>query len=153
LSKRILFAAAIIAGGIGVTAGGASATLVSPLTSPVVDNGNYVPAAYVVKKKVVRRNGRIVRTTTTTRYDPARHGQRFRHNSGSYVYYRDGYYYNRPWWTVGAPVVTRSGWVYSSRRHGQRYRYRHDGYRYGYGGYYYSQPWWTMGPGLSIQIN
>jgi hypothetical protein len=153
LSKRILFAAAIFAGGIGITAGGASATVVSPLTSPVVENGNYMPAATVVKKRIVkRRNGRVV-TTTTTRYDRARHGQRYRQKSGSYAYYRNGYYYNRPWWTVGAPVVTRSGWVYNSRHHGQRYRHRHDGYGYRYGSYYYAQPWWTMGPGLSIQIN
>lgn len=47
------------------------------------------------------------------RYDPGRHGRRFRYRTGPYVHFYGGYWYATPWWTVGpvtvSPVVPAFG--------------------------------------------
>ena len=65
-------------------------------------------ADYVVKKKKVvknKKNGNKVVRTTTWHYDANRHGHRYRHRTGAYAYYYNGYYYEQPWWTIAVPGV------------------------------------------------
>ncbi|CAN5257979.1 hypothetical protein BH10PSE7_BH10PSE7_38370 [soil metagenome] len=108
LRKALLVAAAGML--MGATFGTpASAT---PYLSPVTldsQNGNIENAATVTKTTVVRKKKRkgVVtttrRTTKTVRYDRHRHGNRYAKRQGRYTYYYGGYYYDRPWWTIGVP--------------------------------------------------
>jgi hypothetical protein len=111
LINRKLLAATILAGGLGLASGSASAMLPVHPGSPAIKTGNFVPVATtVVKKKVVRKkNGRVVTTTTTKRwaYNRGRHGQRYRARRAGYRYYYGGYYYAQPWWTI-APGLSIS---------------------------------------------
>jgi hypothetical protein len=65
----------------------------------------YVPAAQVKKKTVVKKkNGKVTKKTTWV-YDPKKNGKRYKYKNGAYTYYYGGYYYARPWWTIGVPGV------------------------------------------------
>jgi hypothetical protein len=94
---------------------------------PVAKSSSYVqPAAWV--------------------YVPSKNGARYRIKRPGYSYYHGGWWYSRPWWTIGvgpvvvapvAPVV-----VYNPAIHGPRYVTRRPGFVYHHGGYWYRRRWW-----------
>ena len=67
-------------------------------TSPIVvpDSGVQLAAEH----RKVKKRGKKVWV-----YDRRRHGVRYRYKRGAYVYYYGGYYYARPWWTIGVPGI------------------------------------------------
>jgi hypothetical protein len=100
------------------------ATAASPIGNmplSVKSDANVEPAAWVYVKK--------------------KHGNRFKYKHGPYVYRYGGYYYSRPWWTLGVGPI---GCVYLPAKHGGRYKYRHGKYVYKYNGWYYTRPWWSV---------
>ena len=85
-------------------------------------------------------------------YIPSKHGARWHYRHGPYVYFYNGWWYSRPWWTLG-PGPGAGVWVYNAHKHGARWRYRHGPYTYYYNGWWYSRPWWTIGvPGVNLCI-
>jgi hypothetical protein len=97
-------------------------------------------AAYYRHRKVYR-HGRVYhgRAVHAWRYT-ARYGPRYRYRRAGYGYYYGGYWYARPWWTVGVgPVVVAPGYIAA---YGPRYRYARAGYRFYHRGYYYHRRWW-----------
>ena len=73
-------------------------------------------------------------------YVPARHGARFKVRHPGYGYFYGGWWYARPWWTIGVgPVVVEP--VYRPI-YGPRYLVRRPGYVYFHGGYWYRRRWW-----------
>jgi len=58
-------------------------------------------AAVVTKKVVVKKNGHVTKKRTVWVYNARTHGPRYRYRTGAYTYYYGGYYYSRPWWTIG----------------------------------------------------
>lgn len=74
-------------------------------------------------------------------YVKTKHGARYRVKRPGYGYYYGGYWYARPWWTIGiapvGPVV-----VYNPIIHGPRYVVKRPGYVYRHGGYWYRRRWW-----------
>ncbi|MFL5258236.1 MAG: hypothetical protein ACJ8AS_00670 [Hyphomicrobiales bacterium] len=83
-------AAALSAFGLGLL--GSTAHAVTP-----VANGMKVdqPAITLVARKVVRRHDRRVWVYNK------RFGPRYRYRRAGYGYYYGGYWYARPWWTLG----------------------------------------------------
>lgn len=121
--NRKLFTLAIVAGGLFAGSAGAMADSIPTL----LGDAQIVPAA-----SVAVYNSRI-------------HGARCRVRNPNCGNYYNGYYYQRPWWTVGIAAPLGGAFVYDMHRHGQRYNYRRPGFTYSYGGYYYARPWWTTG--------
>ena len=79
-------------------------------------------------------------------YVKGKHGARYRYKRPGYGYYHGGYWYARPWWTIGvgpvvAPVIGPAV-VYDPVLYGPRYKDRRAGYGYYYKGYYYRKKWW-----------
>jgi hypothetical protein len=70
-------------------------------------------------------------------YVRGKHGARYRYRRAGYGYHYGGYWYARPWWTIGVGPVVVGGPVY-----GPRYRYRRAGYGYYHRGYWYRRRWW-----------
>jgi hypothetical protein len=91
----IAAAAATIISAFGL--GAADATTIwntSPVAasdSPIVQTGNGV-AKHKHNKTVWVYNGH-------------RHGARYRYRRAGYGYYYGGYWYARPWWTIGVPMI------------------------------------------------
>ena len=110
MRKALLVAAAGLL--MGVTSYGTPASAASYLAPVTLEanQSNIENAATVTKKTVVKKKkgGTVVKKTTTTKrwaYSPRRHGVRYRTKRANYVYYYNGYYYARPWWTIGVPGV------------------------------------------------
>jgi hypothetical protein len=102
LRKSLVAAAAALMFG-GFSFATEAAYAVSPIgNSPSVTMVNPSLQPAVVKKKVVKKKGA---KKTTWVYSSKRHGPRYRAKRGKYVYYYGGYYYSRPWWTIGVPGV------------------------------------------------
>ena len=116
---RLLVAGLTCAGGIVLVAQTASAMPVVHYDPMAKTSGsNILPAAWV--------------------YVQTRHGHRYRARRAGYGYYYGGYWYARPWWTIGiGPVI-----VYNPALYGPRYRYRRPGYGYYHHGYWYRRHWW-----------
>jgi hypothetical protein len=84
-------------------------------------------------------------------YAPRKHGPRYRYKRPGFVYFYNGYYYSRPWWTIGiGPAPVPGAFVYVPGKYGPRYKIRRPGYGYYYGGYWYRRPWWRPGVNLCI---
>ncbi|MFN0192759.1 MAG: hypothetical protein ACKVP5_12435 [Aestuariivirga sp.] len=134
--KHKLLAAAIVAGGIAMTSGGASAMMAGPLPSLVAESGLYEPVAHRKKRRIRSNDGE------TMRYK-RRNSRRYIENDEINLYGYD----NQPGWADRGDYSNRR--AYNGRRQGQRYRYRHrrHGYGYNYGDYYDGTP------GFSIRIN
>ena len=112
-----------------------------PETLPVVNGNEGLRLAAYYRHRRVYRHGGVYRGRAYVhgplRYT-ARYGPRYAYRRAGYGYYHGGYWYARPWWTVGVgPVV-----VYNSALYGPRYRYRRAGYVYRHGGYWYRRRWW-----------
>jgi len=81
-------------------------------------------------------------------YVPARHGVRYRVRRPGFAYYYGGWWYSRPWWSVGVgpvvigggPVVIGGGPVWRPI-YGPRYHYWRPGYVH-HNGWYYRHRWW-----------
>jgi len=96
----VLAVAMLTAGAVGTAAFDASASTLTPLgSSPAATWSAIQPAAMVVKKKVVKKNGNVTKKVWV--YDRGRHGVRYRARRPGYGYYYGGYYYSKPWWTPG----------------------------------------------------
>ena len=70
-------------------------------------------------------------------YVPARHGPRYRFRRPGFVYYYGGYWYPRPWWSIGIGPVGEYPLVY-----GPRYSYWRPGFGFHHRGYWYRRRWW-----------
>jgi hypothetical protein len=108
----------------------AAATPVGNVSLAIKSDTNIQPAAWV--------------------YVQRKHGARFRYKRPGYGYYYGGYWYARPWWTIGVAPAPGVAFVYVPGRHGPRYRAKRAGYGYYYGGYWYRRPWWRPGINLCI---
>jgi hypothetical protein len=71
-------------------------------------------------------------------YVKGKHGARYKHKRGGYGYYYGGWWYARPWWTIGVGPVA----VYTPGLYGPRYKYKRAGYGYYHKGYWYRKKWW-----------
>ena len=140
MNKKLLFAATVIASTLGMTSVGALADAAPRAVSGI----QILPAANMSSRPAASQ--RMI-------YNRALHGNRCSVRRGACVHYYHGYYYERSWWTVGAPAILPGVWIYNSRLHGPRYSAYRAGYGYRYGGYYYSRPWWSTAPGISVHIN
>src|SRR5438128_11670691 len=93
-------------GSVGLEIGAQPAAAITPAGYiPVAKSSSYVqPAAWV--------------------YVPGKHGARYRARRPGFTYFYGGYWYSRPWWTVGiGPVVVAPPGpvvVYSPAIHGPR---------------------------------
>ncbi len=110
--KKTLAAAVVlaVAGAFSFDAASA-ATATGSVPGAAIGNPT-IQAAYVVKKKVVvKKHGNVTKKTVVVRkhgtvnkkvwvYDSHRYGLRYHNKVGKYIYYYDGYYYERPWWTL-----------------------------------------------------
>jgi hypothetical protein len=122
----VLVAAFASSAGLEFAAQPASAMPTGSVPDTFKINSNVQPAAWV--------------------YVPGKHGKRWKNKRAGYGYYYGGWWYARPWWTIGpAP----GPWVYGPK-YGKRYKYRYGPYVYYYNGWYYPKPWWR--PGISIGI-
>jgi hypothetical protein len=115
-----------------------------PQTQPVATTNDGLQLAAYYRHRRVYHHGRVYRHGHAYRhrrvvYSARVYGPRYRYRRAGYGYYYGGYWYARPWWTVGvaAPVV-----VYNARLYGPRYRYHRAGYGFYHGGYYYRRRWW-----------
>ena len=108
--RRQLLAAAIVAtaGAVGMTgmefpAQAASVPIKSlPAGNVILDEGN---GFQQVRHSRKHRQAQRYNQRQRWRYNRARHGQRYRSRRGNYVHYYNGYYYSRPWWTIGIPGI------------------------------------------------
>ena len=64
-------------------------------------NNNKYNKKYSNKNKYKYNNK--YRRNKTVYYSRSRYGPRYRYKRPGYGYYYGGYYYQRPWWTVGVP--------------------------------------------------
>jgi hypothetical protein len=91
--KTTVAAAVIGAFSLGIAMPTAGA--ITPNPSPIMGS-SIEPAAYVVKKKVVKTGHK----KKVWVYSSSKHGPRYRAKRSGYAYYYGGYYYSRPWWTI-----------------------------------------------------
>jgi hypothetical protein len=94
---------AVIAGAFGAGATSAGMPIGNPTPLTVKSDSN-IQLAHVVKKKVVIKKKKGVRTKTWV-YSSKRHGPRYRYRTSTHAHYYGGYYYARPWWTIGVPGI------------------------------------------------
>jgi hypothetical protein len=143
--RRILAAASVATIASVVSLGTGNSGSAAPISVPMTVTGiqtSGIPAAYVVKKKIIikKKRGVVSRTVvvkkhgvTRTRVVVKKHGVTTRASV-----------------SVKKHGTTRTKiWVYSSHRHGARYRHKHGTFVYYYGGYYYARPWWRICIGCS----
>lgn len=101
--------AAILIVGLGFGATGVMAEPLAPRSvqpaQGIGENLNLVQ--YYKKKKRVDRDRR--HNSKRWGYDNRRHGKRFRGKRSGYGYYRDGWWYSRPYWNSDPGVTIRLG--------------------------------------------
>jgi hypothetical protein len=94
-------AAVVSAFGLGVFAPTAEAvTAIGNISTIITAADPNVQLAYV-QKKVINKKKRHHKTVWV--YSRKSHGLRYHSKRGPYAYYYGGYYYSRPWWTIGGP--------------------------------------------------
>ena len=107
--RKVTIAAvmALTAGAVGITGidTGQAFPIAAPQAAPAATTSDGLQlAAYVKRKKVVvRKRGHVTKRFVYTK----RYGPRYRYRHGRYTYFYGGYYYARPWWTLGVGVYPR----------------------------------------------
>jgi hypothetical protein len=102
--KSLVVAIATIlvgASSLGVVASTADAVTAIGNNSTII-TAPEIQLAYVRKKVIVKKKGHH---KTVWVYNRSNNGLRYRHRRGTYAYYYGGYYYARPWWTIGGAGV------------------------------------------------
>jgi len=85
---------------LGIFGPEASAMTVFGGTSPVIQRDSAVQL--VVEHRKVKKEGHNKKVWV---YNRRVHGVRYGYKHGPYRYYYGGYYYARPWWTIGVPGI------------------------------------------------